>query len=234
MLSAYIRMMPVRSAWLVKTCPTCAHSITCWMVVVGAAVYSISDQTCHVLEEKGDRILRFCSPAPHVCGVATSIYIIFLESCPSLRSLDKLLFMNPLLRPQFEKTQKLLLREETVPNSASEENKINKVYALHRPDVHLGWAGVVWADTGHRVRVMLIIPIMFFVDAGAAAYDATLQQQFDALTRLLEDGSPQVRAVAGKVRVCRERIGLHLAGGNEYLLITPQRRRGAIIGLLIN
>lgn len=35
--------------------------------------------------------------------------------------------------------------------------------------------------------------------AGAATYDATLQQQFDALTNLLEDGHPQVRAVAAKV-----------------------------------
>ncbi|CAM9742427.1 unnamed protein product, partial [Pylaiella littoralis] len=34
--------------------------------------------------------------------------------------------------------------------------------------------------------------------AGAATYDATLQQQFDALTDLLEDGHPQVRAVAAK------------------------------------
>ncbi|CAB1097831.1 unnamed protein product [Ectocarpus sp. CCAP 1310/34] len=33
---------------------------------------------------------------------------------------------------------------------------------------------------------------------GAAAYDATLQQQFVALTDLLEDAHPQVRAVAGK------------------------------------
>lgn len=35
--------------------------------------------------------------------------------------------------------------------------------------------------------------------AGAASYDATLQQQFVALTDLLEDAHPQVRAVAGKV-----------------------------------
>lgn len=35
---------------------------------------------------------------------------------------------------------------------------------------------------------------------GAAAYDATLQQQFDALTNLLEDSYPEVRAVAAKVR----------------------------------
>ncbi|CAM9302189.1 unnamed protein product, partial [Ectocarpus sp. 4 AP-2014] len=34
--------------------------------------------------------------------------------------------------------------------------------------------------------------------AGAASYDATLQQQFVALTDLLEDAHPQVRAVAGK------------------------------------
>ncbi|CAN0325026.1 unnamed protein product, partial [Discosporangium mesarthrocarpum] len=34
--------------------------------------------------------------------------------------------------------------------------------------------------------------------AGAAAYDQVLQKQFDALTTLLEDGYPSVRAVAAK------------------------------------
>lgn len=36
--------------------------------------------------------------------------------------------------------------------------------------------------------------------AGAASFDTTLRQQFDALTNLLEDTHPRVRAVAAKVR----------------------------------
>lgn len=47
--------------------------------------------------------------------------------------------------------------------------------------------------------VSLFLSIETKTRTGAASYDAMLQQQFDALTRLLEDGHPQVRAVAAKV-----------------------------------
>lgn len=48
--------------------------------------------------------------------------------------------------------------------------------------------------------IILFWVCVVFFGTGAAAYEALLQQQFDALTRLLEDGHPQVRAVAAKVR----------------------------------
>ncbi|CAM9531234.1 unnamed protein product [Ectocarpus fasciculatus] len=64
------------------------------------------------------------------------------------------------------------------------------------------WRSLRVANPSVRAQACQVLVDVFPLQdpsaAGAASYDATLQQQFVALTDLLEDAHPQVRAVAGK------------------------------------